>query len=1165
MVTQPPMLRLQLLGHIRAFVDGMAFRMATPRKTPQLLTYLLLHRGATVSRDFLAFIFWPDDSEDSARAKLRANLHDLVRLLPPALPEKPWISADGTSIRWNDESAVTLDVDEFESAIAVRDLERAVALYAGDLVEGLYDEWLLAPRERLHSAYLGALSELISQARRRLDYSAAIAFAKRLLQADPLREDVARRLVALRYEAGDRAGALDEYVRFSKRLQDELGIDPMPESAVLHAAILNNVQLPTAERPSDTTTIAHLAARPLLPFVGRQNELSRLLDGWSRAVRQRGGVAFIDGAPGIGKSRLVAELSRGVEERGGRVLAGGTGVPEAMPYQALLEALRGALPLLAATRPDTAWLPMLAALLPELSHLIDGVPPLRQVAPESERARTLAALAHSFVSIAQARPLLLVLEDLHWAQDATIAALAHIARRSPLAPIFVVVTYRDNDLPRRHPLRHLRAEALSAGWASGVTLGPLSLSEVAEIARTVASPLADSEYDLRTACAGNPLLLGQLLAVPATGISQTGELRIGTIVETQLQRLSPDARSFAEIAALAGARFSHEVVREAGGWDSARAIQALDELLDGKIITEGGAYGDFDYAFAHQLVCDVVAERAPQRRAADRHRRIAQAMEQLFATREVEFAAEVGRHYELAGDREGAARRYVLAGRRALQMSALEESDAYLHRCIELASDPTVRADAFVELVEVSRRSGDRAERTAALAGLDEAVEGLDDERRRTAALLRVQFSATESDKDVGSKARDRLRSLVECAGPQWRALLLIEDARAAFLAEDFEGAGAAAQAALDSARESGDLSVTARALVSVGRVRGELLDVGALETLEEAQQIAFQAGDGIVELEALLAAHKVAHDCDRPEIALTHIERALERAVMLGDRDAEAQARVRVANNLLSVRRDLRRALDEIEKSTAICLELGSRRGIARVLANRGIFLRELGDFAGAIQSLERARSEFRALGERSTETVVLSLLTLARVYAGDPRGGRRDALEALELLQAEGSELLQATTLKDAAIATAACGDLDEAIDMGNASLAAQRDLVPAWFYRDLLGHLGIWSARRGDLRTAHRHVDEMVAGQPSAAAAFPQQAAWAAAQILRAHGEMAAARSQLEAAYRVVATTANELPDDARARFESVPWNRAILAAHDRDEWPDLQNATGSALET
>ena len=325
--------------------------MATPRKTLPVLAYLLLHRDAAVSRNFLSFLMWPDETEDSARTKLRSTLHDLVRVLPPA-PDDHWIVIEGTNIRWNPDAQVTLDVDDFEASIAdSKRLDQAVELYAGSFLEALYDEWIEVPRERYRSAYLSALGQLVSRCRRRLEFPGAIAYAKRLLEADPLREDVARRLITLRYEAGDRAGALEEYERFEGRVREELDIDPMPETAALREAIVRNDAVSSETAVSEEQAV-DAPTKATLPFVGRRVEMEQLLDGWSRAARGRGGVVFVGGDPGIGKSRLVAELAREVDERGGRVAIGATGSPETMPYQVFVEALRSALPLVASLKLD---------------------------------------------------------------------------------------------------------------------------------------------------------------------------------------------------------------------------------------------------------------------------------------------------------------------------------------------------------------------------------------------------------------------------------------------------------------------------------------------------------------------------------------------------------------------------------------------------------------------------------------------------------------------------------------------------------------------------------------------------------------------------------------------------------------------------------------------
>ncbi|MBV9103656.1 MAG: AAA family ATPase, partial [Candidatus Eremiobacteraeota bacterium] len=883
-----------------------------------------------------------------------------------------------------------------------------------------------------------------------------------------------------------------------------------------------------------------------------------LLEGWGRATRGRGSIAFIDGAPGIGKSRLVEELSRTVEERGGRVLAGTTGFPEALPYQALVEALRDALPILASTQLDPTTLAVLATLLPELSHLVEGLGLPRPLAPERERARTLTALAHAFVAIAQPRALLLVLEDLHWSQDATTAALGVLARRTPLTQIFVVATYRDGDLPRKHSLRALRGEALRARWASGVTLGPLGSEDVAEIVRRV-SPLVEPSAELHAACAGNPLLLDQLLAAPTTPLQAKG-VRIGAIVGAQLERLSSHARSFAEIAALVGARFSHEVVRESGGWDNASANDALDELLDRKIVNEAGGYGDFDYAFAHQLVCDIVLENAPPRRAADRHRRIARALEALYPERKPEFATQLARHYELAHEPERAGANYVIAGHRALVMSALEEAHAHLRRGMDLSTDAKARADAFIDLYELSRRQGGPSDAAAALAGLDDAVERLNDaEYRRTAALLRARLSSSNNDAAATGAARERLRKLAADAGPRWEALYRIEEASAAMHRAEFERADTESQQALSAARASGDFPAIARALILVARLRRDTGDVdSALALLQESVETAFRAGDGAIELDALMLAHLLSYEDERFSLFVPTAERWLERAINLGDRYAEDLARVRLAMALVAMRRDVARAVEELRKPIDVS-ESGSHLGLGRLQQNRGIVFSELGDFSEAIACFEDANAHFKAVDDTIGCAITFSGLALIHAWAGDPQLGRQQALAALELVPRY--EAIHTGARDNLAVTVALCGDLDEAIALGTQVLADLQRLSGKRWYPRLLADLALWNAQSGDLRSARDYVEKLLAGTLPITTEKPQSCPWTAAQVLRACGDGTRARAELERAYNLVAPLAEQLTGDARARFVTVPWNREIIAAYERDEWPTLAPLTAS----
>ena len=464
-------------------VDGQPFKLATPRKTLPILAYLLLHRESPVARDFLAYVMWPDDEEESARNKLRMSLYDLARILPSELGDGA-LAVDSDNVQLRPAPGLWLDVDEFDRLI--RDPERteeAIALYRGDLLASLYDEWIFPERERRRNAYLGALANLVSRARRQRHFRSGITRARQILSMDPWREDIVRQLIALRSESGDRAGALAEYEGFAQRLRDELSVDPMPETVSLKEAIAAGTPL-EADRPFESTETPLSSRPPILPFVGRHAEMGRLLEAWSRAARGRGTCVFIGGEAGIGKSRIAREFAHAVEDRGGRVLFGATGSPETAPYESIVDALHSALPLVASLKPDM-WLAAVAALLPEIRSRVPKLPEVAALDAESERIRLFEALNRCLAGLAAPRPLLVVLEDLHWAQSATIALLDFLVRHVAGVPIMIVATYRDDETPRPHPLHRLHREMRATGTAQSLSLTPFSLGDVREAIETL--------------------------------------------------------------------------------------------------------------------------------------------------------------------------------------------------------------------------------------------------------------------------------------------------------------------------------------------------------------------------------------------------------------------------------------------------------------------------------------------------------------------------------------------------------------------------------------------------------------------------------------------------------------------------------------------------------
>jgi predicted ATPase/DNA-binding SARP family transcriptional activator len=319
------MLRIYLLGSFQVLAEDEPLKFSTLPKTLPLWAYLLLN-PAPIARDQLAALFWPASEPVDARSKLRRHLHDLRRALPPEEQGQPWLLADNSTIRWNAAAPAWLDVVEFEQAAAdPQRLARAVALYRGDLLPGLYDDWIFFYRERLRNRFLDALSHLVQQAHAQADYAQAIAYAQQILHHDPLREETVRTLMTLRHESGDRAGALQEYQRFAQRLRTELDVPPLLETSALYDAIARQTMAAAAQGTRNLPALpaspvapapATLERAPLAPphnlpaqlttFIGRAAELAavqQLLLGPSPAR-----LLTLSGPGGSGKTRLALEV-----------------------------------------------------------------------------------------------------------------------------------------------------------------------------------------------------------------------------------------------------------------------------------------------------------------------------------------------------------------------------------------------------------------------------------------------------------------------------------------------------------------------------------------------------------------------------------------------------------------------------------------------------------------------------------------------------------------------------------------------------------------------------------------------------------------------------------------------------------------------------------------
>jgi predicted ATPase/DNA-binding SARP family transcriptional activator len=293
---------------LRLFDDERPLKFAALPKTLPLWAYLLLNRAEPVPRDSLAYALWPNVPESKARANLRRHLYELRRALPPHPQDVPWLLRQADTLQWNPAVEFWLDVAEFERLSASpHHLAKAAALYGDDLLPNVYEDWISFDRERLRNQYLFNLSQLICQSRARGDYSQAVVYAQKILSLDPLREDAVRELISLHYGGGDRAGALRVYRHFARRLQEELGVTPMPETEALFDALLRDKPLP-GSRPRTAIPVApsHNLPAQLNAFFGRTRDLTKIGELQRGDLRAR--LLTLTGPAGTGKTRLSLEV-----------------------------------------------------------------------------------------------------------------------------------------------------------------------------------------------------------------------------------------------------------------------------------------------------------------------------------------------------------------------------------------------------------------------------------------------------------------------------------------------------------------------------------------------------------------------------------------------------------------------------------------------------------------------------------------------------------------------------------------------------------------------------------------------------------------------------------------------------------------------------------------
>ena len=748
-------------------------------------------------------------------------------------------------------------------------------------------------------------------------------------------------------------------------------------------------------------------------MVGRTAELQQLEDALRDAGSGRPSLAFVAGDSGVGKTRLVNELLRRAEAAGAEILSGDAvelGEGE-VPYAALMSALRPLArdghPSLDALHPrDRA---ELARLLPGLA----GAAPADDGADRPAQGRLFEAVLALLDRIGADGPVVLALEDLHWADPSTRAFVAFLARSLCRERVLAVLTYRVDELHRRHPLRPLLAEIERDPAVRRITIEPLSRAELAAALEDILGepPTGDLLERLYARSEGNPLFMEELLAA---GVDGRGALPITLrdALMVRIEQLSEPAQELLRVLAV-GQQVDHATLADVSGMDRAALVGALREAIASHLVV---AQADDRYAFRHALLREVVADDLLPGERTELHRAFAEALERRAASGPAgaQLAAGIAHHYAATGDQRAALGASVRAADAAESVHAFGEAAALFERALQLWDRvPDAAEVAGMDQVALLHRAGDAfiaaGDRTRPMPLLRSALEMVDEETepRRAAALLEryamAQYRAGRPSEAI--ETANRALALVKDGEPTFeRATIYAWFAKIRMLQGRYREATAAAREAIAAAEVTANHAALSDALNGMGTA---LAAQGAVE-------------EGTA---ALRRAIDIAREQDRPR-QLESAQTNLADALHLAGRDREALEVARAALDE-SPGRGGHRAWLDITVSELL-LELGdwdgaeralpddSRRFIGSELVNVQLRRAELylgrGDHEAAAVHLARLADPVSASAEPQWHGAYGALLAELRRRQGDLDGARAavdDALDRIEFCTEDASRL--------------------------------------------------------------------------------------------------------------------------------------------------------------
>ncbi len=714
------MLEIRLLGQFDLRSEGRPVQIHS-RPAQLLFAYLVLRAGAQHRREKLAGLIWPDMPEERARRNLRNALWRVRKAIG-----NQYILADRLSVGFNRANPHWIDcaiLRASRDASSLDELAAAVSLYQDELLPGFYDEWLILDRKELQTIYDRRIGHLLGRLEAEVRWEDVTRWAEHWIAHGGSLEPAFRAMMRAKFELGDIAGVAATYRRCVERLEEELGVAPSQETNALFQKLSQDRRphdqdspAPVHEDTKPSSVSGHRSSMFQLlnrltgsRLIGREHELAELQRFWNQARDGRGHLLVIAGEAGIGKTQLARELAREVTRQGAPVLHGHYYAEIDAPYLGFWEALRDHI---RGMEPQQAGdeigglAPELVKLVPEITEIIGSVepnPPLGTA--DAERVRLFDQVSQFIARLALSSPLLFVLDDLHWAGEASAALLGYVLRQLRKAPVLFVTTLRDNEIGPNHPLHAALLDLNRERLYTRLKLLPLPDKQVHNMLRTLlADPIEPELGETVVQISGGvPLFVEEvvksLLERGAIRLEsgRWGQVReagagvpytIDRMIGTRIARFSEDCQTALKSAAVLGLSFDPAALRHMLAWEEKRLLDALDEALQSGVVVHGEIPDGGQYSFNHVLIQQALYEDLTAWQRAQAHLGAGVALEAVYARVIDEHVETLAHHFVRAGE-EGASRAvaYMLrAAEKAAAVYAHNQAIANLRRGLDLLS-----------------------------------------------------------------------------------------------------------------------------------------------------------------------------------------------------------------------------------------------------------------------------------------------------------------------------------------------------------------------------------------------------------------------------------------------------------------------------------------------